>query len=150
MLAPSPVAEVEAEAEVAASWRGDGDAGARRRARRTAWMRRRLDARRARLQCVRPRAATASARSAASRTALQRGGPAAPEVDGPARTRRIASKSFDEARMKENLDIVGWELTEKERQRISKIPQRKINQGRRYITEHGQYKSLEELWDGEI
>ncbi|PUZ42009.1 hypothetical protein GQ55_9G548900 [Panicum hallii var. hallii] len=59
-------------------------------------------------------------------------------------------KSFDEARMRENLDIVGWELTEEERQRISKIPQRKINQGRRYITEHGQYKSLEELWDGEI
>ncbi|KAG2542247.1 deoxymugineic acid synthase 1 [Panicum virgatum] len=61
----------------------------------------------------------------------------------------LVVKSFDEARVKENLDIVGWELTE-ERQRISKIPQRKINQGRRYITEHGQYKSLEELWDGEI
>ncbi|CAL4913467.1 unnamed protein product [Urochloa decumbens] len=59
-------------------------------------------------------------------------------------------KSFDEARMKENLDIVGWELTEEERQRISKIPQRKINQGRRYVSEHGPYKSLEELWDGEI
>ena len=62
----------------------------------------------------------------------------------------LVVKSFDEARMKENLDIVGWELTEEERQRISKIPQQKINQGRRYITEHGQYKSLEELWDGEI
>nr|CAB3496547.1 unnamed protein product [Digitaria exilis] len=59
-------------------------------------------------------------------------------------------KSFDESRMKENLDIVGWELTEEERQRISKIPQRKINQGRRYVSEHGPYKSLEELWDGEI
>nr|CAB3501470.1 unnamed protein product [Digitaria exilis] len=59
-------------------------------------------------------------------------------------------KSFDESRMKENLDIVGWELTEGERQRISKIPQRKINQGRRYVSEHGPYKSLEELWDGEI
>ncbi|CAN6285021.1 unnamed protein product [Urochloa humidicola] len=59
-------------------------------------------------------------------------------------------KSFDEARMKENLDIVDWELTEEERQRISKIPQRKINQGRRYVSEHGPYKSLEELWDGEI
>jgi diketogulonate reductase-like aldo/keto reductase len=59
-------------------------------------------------------------------------------------------KSFDEARMKENLDIVDWELTEEERQRISKIPQRKINQGRRYISENGPYKSLEELWDGEI
>jgi diketogulonate reductase-like aldo/keto reductase len=59
-------------------------------------------------------------------------------------------KSFDEGRMKENLDIVGWELTEEERQRISKIPQRKINQGRRYVSDQGPYKSLEELWDGEI
>lgn len=59
-------------------------------------------------------------------------------------------KSFDEGRMKENLDIVDWELSEEERQRISKIPQRKINQGRRYVSEHGPYKSFEELWDGEI
>jgi 3''-deamino-3''-oxonicotianamine reductase len=62
----------------------------------------------------------------------------------------LVVKSFDEARMKENLDVVDWELTEEERRRIANIPQRKINQGRRYITQHGQYKSLDQLWDGEI
>ncbi|KAL6596019.1 hypothetical protein ACP70R_047383 [Stipagrostis hirtigluma subsp. patula] len=59
-------------------------------------------------------------------------------------------KSFDEGRMRENLDIVDWELTEEERQRISKIPQRKTNQARRFVSEQGPYKSLEDLWDGEI
>ncbi|KAF0913426.1 hypothetical protein E2562_022211 [Oryza meyeriana var. granulata] len=59
-------------------------------------------------------------------------------------------KSFDEARMRENLDIVGWELTEEERRRIAGIPQRKINRALRFVSEHGPYKSLDELWDGEI
>ena len=59
-------------------------------------------------------------------------------------------KSFDEARMRENLEVDGWELTEEERLRIAEIPQRKINLGKRYVSEHGPYKSLEELWDGEI
>ncbi|KAG8074194.1 hypothetical protein GUJ93_ZPchr0006g43480 [Zizania palustris] len=60
-------------------------------------------------------------------------------------------KSFDEARMRENLDIVdGWELTEEERRRIAGIPQQKINRGLRFVSEHGPYKSLDELWDGEI
>uniref|UniRef100_A0A0E0KB13 NADP-dependent oxidoreductase domain-containing protein n=1 Tax=Oryza punctata TaxID=4537 RepID=A0A0E0KB13_ORYPU len=59
-------------------------------------------------------------------------------------------KSFDEARMRENLDIVGWELTEEERQRIAGIPQRKINRALRFVSDHGPYKSLDDLWDGEI
>nr|CAB3496123.1 unnamed protein product [Digitaria exilis] len=91
-LEPCPVAAAEA----AALWREGGVAGARRRARRTAWKRRRREARMARLQCVRPRAATASARSAASRTALPRVAPLPEEEEDPARTRRIASRSLDE------------------------------------------------------
>ncbi|XP_006649702.2 deoxymugineic acid synthase 1 [Oryza brachyantha] len=59
-------------------------------------------------------------------------------------------KSFDETRMRENLDIVGWELTEEERRRIAGIPQRKINRALRFVSEQGPYKSLDELWDGEI
>jgi diketogulonate reductase-like aldo/keto reductase len=62
----------------------------------------------------------------------------------------LIAKSFDEARMRENLDVGGWELTEEEHRRIAGIPQRKINLGKRYVSEHGPYKSLEELWDGEI
>ncbi|KAL6867444.1 hypothetical protein ACP4OV_015468 [Aristida adscensionis] len=62
----------------------------------------------------------------------------------------VIVKSFDEARMRENLDIVGWELTEEESRRIAGIPQRKTNQARRFVSGHGPYASLEELWDGEI
>ncbi|TVU47492.1 hypothetical protein EJB05_07095, partial [Eragrostis curvula] len=101
VFVPSPCAE---EATAAGAWREEGgEVGLRRRARRAAWRRRRRLARMARLQHVRPRAATASARSAASRTALLRGGAAAAAAavaeedvdDDPARTRRSASRSLD-------------------------------------------------------
>nr|CAB3501020.1 unnamed protein product [Digitaria exilis] len=95
-LEPCPVAEAAEDEAAAALWREGGVAGARSRARRTAWKRRRREARMARLQCVRPRAATASARSAASRTALPRVAPLPEEEEDPARTRRIASRSLDE------------------------------------------------------
>ncbi|TVU47291.1 hypothetical protein EJB05_06886, partial [Eragrostis curvula] len=103
VLAPSPCADAEVDAAGTGAWREGGEAGLRRRARRAAWRRRRRLARIARLQHVRPRAATASARSAASRTALLRGGAAAAaavaeedDIDDPARTRRSASSSLDE------------------------------------------------------
>jgi hypothetical protein len=49
VLAPSPVAKVEVEVEVAALWCEDGDVKVWRGARRTAWMRQRLEARMAQL-----------------------------------------------------------------------------------------------------
>nr|CAD1822395.1 unnamed protein product [Ananas comosus var. bracteatus] len=63
----------------------------------------------------------------------------------------VLVKSFNPERLKENLDILDWELSEEERQRISEIPQRKGFPGLEFISpHHGPYKSLEELWDGEI
>lgn len=62
----------------------------------------------------------------------------------------VLVKSYNEKRMLENLDIFDWELSEEDKQKISQIPQRKILTGMRLVSNDGPYKSLEELWDGEI
>ncbi|XP_058105690.1 non-functional NADPH-dependent codeinone reductase 2-like [Magnolia sinica] len=62
----------------------------------------------------------------------------------------MAVKSFNKERMKENAQIFDWELTESEVHLISQIPQRKAVIGDQYITPTSPFKSLEELWDGEI
>lgn len=62
-------------------------------------------------------------------------------------------KSFDEKRMKENLDILDWEyweLNEEERHKISQIPQKKGFPGLEFVSIDGPYKSPAELWDGEV
>ncbi|RRT66666.1 hypothetical protein B296_00022994 [Ensete ventricosum] len=62
----------------------------------------------------------------------------------------VLAKSFNEKRMLENLDILDWELNEEEKRKISEIPQRKGCQGLEFVSDDGPYKSVEELWDGEI
>ncbi|CAI9757313.1 unnamed protein product [Fraxinus pennsylvanica] len=59
-------------------------------------------------------------------------------------------KSFNKERMKENLQILDWKLTGEEVSRIQQIPQAKAFRGEGYVFPKGQYKSVEELWDGEI
>lgn len=59
-------------------------------------------------------------------------------------------KSFHKERMKENLDIFDWKLSAQESLMISQIPQRKGFPADEFVCEFGPYKSLEELWDGEI
>ncbi|CAI9757312.1 unnamed protein product [Fraxinus pennsylvanica] len=59
-------------------------------------------------------------------------------------------KSFNKERMKENLQIFDWKLTEEEVSRIQEIPQARGFTGDRFVFPEGQYKSVEELWDGEI
>ncbi|THU55622.1 hypothetical protein C4D60_Mb11t08510 [Musa balbisiana] len=62
----------------------------------------------------------------------------------------VLAKSFNEKRMLENLDILDWELNEEEKRKISEIPQRKGCLGLEFVSDDGPYKSVEELWDGEI
>ncbi|EEF42265.1 non-functional NADPH-dependent codeinone reductase 2 [Ricinus communis] len=62
----------------------------------------------------------------------------------------VLVKSFNRERMKENLDIFNWTLTEEESKRITEIPQRRGSSGEDYISDTGPFKTLEELWDGEI
>lgn len=59
-------------------------------------------------------------------------------------------KSFNKERMKENLDIFNWKLSPDESHRMSLLPQRKGFPGDEFVSDDGPYKSLEQLWDGEI
>ncbi|URE17993.1 NAD(P)H-dependent oxidoreductase, partial [Musa troglodytarum] len=62
----------------------------------------------------------------------------------------VIVKSFRKERLKENIDIFDWELTAEELQTISQIPQSRGPAGDSFVSANGPYKSLEELWDGEI
>ncbi|XP_068654504.1 non-functional NADPH-dependent codeinone reductase 2-like [Aristolochia californica] len=58
-------------------------------------------------------------------------------------------KSYKEERMKQNLDIFDWSLSEDELLLFDEIPQHRIVSGEDYISPYGPYKTLEELWDDE-
>ena len=63
----------------------------------------------------------------------------------------VVVKSFNKGRMKENLDIFDWKLSEEECEKINQISQRKICRGIQLISEdEGSNKFSEDFWDGEI
>ncbi|XP_054812160.1 methylecgonone reductase-like [Prosopis cineraria] len=59
-------------------------------------------------------------------------------------------KSFNKERMKQNLEIFDFELSEEEMERMKQIPQRRQYTGDMWLSETGSYKTLEELWDGDV
>ncbi|MED6180395.1 hypothetical protein PIB30_009744, partial [Stylosanthes scabra] len=61
----------------------------------------------------------------------------------------VIVKSFNKERMKQNLDIFEWELSQEEAMKISQIQQRRVCTGEEFVSEDGPYNSLEELWDGD-
>ncbi|KAL3724879.1 hypothetical protein ACJRO7_029965 [Eucalyptus globulus] len=62
----------------------------------------------------------------------------------------VIVKSFNKERMKGNLQILEWELSQEDSDKIKfQIPQRRGCPGDMYISEEGPYKSLDELWDGD-
>lgn len=61
----------------------------------------------------------------------------------------VITKSFNESRMQENLDIFNWELTDDDRRMIDALPESRGNYDF-LVHESGPYKTVEELWDGEI
>ncbi|XP_077238905.1 aldo-keto reductase family 4 member C10-like [Tasmannia lanceolata] len=62
----------------------------------------------------------------------------------------VVPKSTNEARIKENFDIFDWSIPEDLFAKFSEIKQRRLIDGQFFIHELGPYKSVEELWDGEI
>ncbi|KAF7005604.1 hypothetical protein CFC21_020716 [Triticum aestivum] len=62
----------------------------------------------------------------------------------------FVARSFNKERLKHNLDIFDWELSEEDKAMIATIPQKRACQGDYFVSPDGPYKSLEELWDGEI
>ncbi|KAI6694903.1 hypothetical protein NL676_022613 [Syzygium grande] len=59
-------------------------------------------------------------------------------------------KSFNKERLKENLSIFNWELTEGDHEKIERIPQKKMMLKEEFVSAQGPFKSVEELWDGEL
>ncbi|KAI3935836.1 hypothetical protein MKX01_033020 [Papaver californicum] len=64
----------------------------------------------------------------------------------------LVVKSYNEQRMKENMMIFHWELTEDELEKISKIPQSRGLPGDIFVSEleAAPFKTVEEFWDGEV
>ncbi|KFK36668.1 hypothetical protein AALP_AA4G154400 [Arabis alpina] len=63
----------------------------------------------------------------------------------------VLPKSSSEARLKENLDVLDWSIPEDLFVKFSNIPQEKLVRGDDFAHETlGFYKTVDELWDGEI
>ncbi|XP_050232394.1 non-functional NADPH-dependent codeinone reductase 2-like [Mercurialis annua] len=62
----------------------------------------------------------------------------------------LVVKSFNKERMKENLKIFEWKLNAEDLQKIDQIPQQRSCPTNHFVSENGPYKSLLELWDGEV
>ncbi|XP_019100484.1 PREDICTED: aldo-keto reductase family 4 member C8 [Camelina sativa] len=63
----------------------------------------------------------------------------------------VLPKSSSEARLKENLDVFDWSIPEDLFVKFSNIPQEKLVRAAEFAHEtYGVYKTLDELWDGEI
>ncbi|KAL1541974.1 3''-deamino-3''-oxonicotianamine reductase [Salvia divinorum] len=61
------------------------------------------------------------------------------------------AKSFNKERMKQNLEVFNWKLSDEDICKIQTIPQAKGFSGDIFVVQdHGDYNSVEELWDGEI
>ncbi|KAK8655398.1 hypothetical protein V6N13_107977 [Hibiscus sabdariffa] len=62
----------------------------------------------------------------------------------------VIVKSFNGERMKQNLEIFDWSLSEEELKRIDQLPQGRGCTGEFLLDEHGTFKTVEEFWDGEV
>lgn len=62
----------------------------------------------------------------------------------------ILVKSFNEVRMKENLEIFDWQLSEEDLKKIDQLPQRRAQTGASFVSVTGPFNSVEELWDDEV
>ncbi|GAB4839872.1 Non-functional NADPH-dependent codeinone reductase 2 [Ancistrocladus abbreviatus] len=62
----------------------------------------------------------------------------------------VVVKSFHRERMKENLQIFDWQLSLADHKKISTISQSRVITGSDYISSFRPFKTLDELWDGEV
>ncbi|GLJ54866.1 hypothetical protein SUGI_1178250 [Cryptomeria japonica] len=63
----------------------------------------------------------------------------------------VLPKSFNKGRITENFQVLDWCLTAEDRENINKIEQWKIVRAEIHVNSTtGPYRTLEELWDGEI
>nr|XP_011466525.1 PREDICTED: aldo-keto reductase family 4 member C9-like isoform X2 [Fragaria vesca subsp. vesca] len=63
----------------------------------------------------------------------------------------VLPKSTNEARIKQNFDVFGWSIPEDLFTKLSQIGQARLVRGTSFVHDtFGPYRSIEELWDGEI
>ncbi|XP_010517052.1 PREDICTED: aldo-keto reductase family 4 member C9 isoform X2 [Camelina sativa] len=62
----------------------------------------------------------------------------------------VLPKSTNEGRIRENFDIFDWSIPDDLFVKFSEIEQGRLVRGMSFVHETSPYKSLEELWDGEI
>ncbi|KAK1301874.1 hypothetical protein QJS10_CPB12g01550 [Acorus calamus] len=60
------------------------------------------------------------------------------------------TKSFNKQRMIQSLQIFDWELSADDLRKIDEFPHKKGDYGEIFVGPDGQYKTVEELWDGEM
>ncbi|KAL6905440.1 hypothetical protein ACP4OV_003041 [Aristida adscensionis] len=61
----------------------------------------------------------------------------------------VIPKSFNHMRMRENLGIFDWELTDDDHRKINSLPESRGTYDF-FVHESGPYKTADEFWDGEI
>ncbi|KAK9091290.1 hypothetical protein Sjap_024467 [Stephania japonica] len=59
-------------------------------------------------------------------------------------------KSFNRARLEENVDIFDWNLTEEELKKIELVPQTRTSTLSDFVFADGPFKTVDDLWDGEM
>ncbi|PRQ40157.1 putative oxidoreductase [Rosa chinensis] len=62
----------------------------------------------------------------------------------------VVVKSYNKERLKQNVQVFDWELSEEDLDKINQTPQHKTILREEYVSANGPYKSLEEFWDGEL
>ncbi|VFQ74575.1 unnamed protein product [Cuscuta campestris] len=63
----------------------------------------------------------------------------------------VLPKSTNEGRIKENFDVFDWSVPEDLMSRFSEVEQARLIRGTSFVSDtYGSYKTVEELWDGEI
>ncbi|KAE8654725.1 Non-functional NADPH-dependent codeinone reductase 2 [Hibiscus syriacus] len=62
----------------------------------------------------------------------------------------VIVKSFNKERMKQNLEIFDWELSDDDLHKISQLPQCKGYAAEHFLSDNGPYRSVQDFWDGEI
>ncbi|XP_058184126.1 non-functional NADPH-dependent codeinone reductase 2-like isoform X2 [Rhododendron vialii] len=62
----------------------------------------------------------------------------------------VAVKSYNKERQQQNLAIFDWALSDEDCKKIGEIPQRRGQTVEEFVDVNGPFKSIDEIWDGEI
>ena len=62
----------------------------------------------------------------------------------------VVVKSYKKERLKENMEVFDWTLSKDAIEKIKQIPQQRFMLKEEFVSPDGPFKSVEELWDGEL